>query len=76
MSSPVPINISPSTSVILVSVADYSTLNQTPVVQLSTVGTIGRLITIRDNDGLASLDYPIIISTTRDILFQEQTGTH
>ena len=76
MPTPVPINISPSTSVILVSVSDYSTLNQTPVVQLSTVGTIGRLVTIRDNDGLASLDYPIIISTTRGVLFQEQTADY
>lgn len=76
MPTPVPINISPSTSVILVSVSDYSTLNQTPVVQLSTVGTIGRLVTIRDNDGLASLDYPIIISTTRNVLFQEQTADY
>ncbi len=76
MPTPVPINISPSTSVILVSVSDYSTLNQTPVVQLSTVGTIGRLVTIRDNDGLASLDYPIIISTTRSIFFQEQIADY
>ncbi len=72
-----PIVITPSTSVVLVNTADFS---GNPVVLLpnltSAPGVIGRIITVRDNDG-GSVDptKSIYISTTGGARFQSELST-
>jgi hypothetical protein len=71
-----PIVITPSTSVVLVNTADYS---GNPVVLLPNLagpGALGRIITIRDNDG-GSLNpaKSIYLSTTGGALFQPELSS-
>lgn len=71
-----PIIITPSTSVVLVNTADYA---GNPVVLLPNLagpGALGRIITVRDNDG-GSVDpaKSIYLSTTGGALFQSELSS-
>jgi microcystin-dependent protein len=71
-----PIIITPSTSVVLVNTADYA---GNPVVLLPNLagpGALGRVITIRDNDGGAvDPSKSIYLSTTGGALFQSELSS-
>ncbi len=71
-----PIVITPSTSVVLVNTADYS---GNPVVLLPNLagpGALGRVITVRDNDGGSYIpSKSIYLSTTGGALFQQELST-
>jgi len=62
--------VTASTSVVLV-----TTSSNTPpsIVYLPNISTVGRLITVRDNDGFASLTSSIVLSTTQGITFADGT---
>jgi microcystin-dependent protein len=66
-----PVTITPSTSVVLINTADYVT---NPIVLLPPIDAIGRIITIRDNDG-GSTGKPITISTTTGARFQPELSS-
>jgi hypothetical protein len=63
--------VSVSTSVVLVPTS--SNYTRPYVVSLPNISTVGRLITIRDNDGLASLSNSILISTQSGVSFADGT---
>jgi microcystin-dependent protein len=71
-----PIIITPSTSVVLVNTADYS---GNPVVLLPNLagpGALGRIITVRDNDGgSVNPAKSIYLSTTGGALFQSELSS-
>ena len=71
-----PIVITPSTSVVLVNTADYS---GNPVVLLPNLagpGALGRIITVRDNDGgSVNPAKSIYLSTTGGALFQSELSS-
>ena len=64
-------NINASTSVVQVPTSNLSTTSFTPVVLLNSVNAPGQLVTIRDFEGAASLQYPITVSTVSGVNFLE-----
>lgn len=62
-----------STSILLVNSCNYYASNTIPVVLLSSLNTFGRIMTVRDSGG-ASANWPIIVSTTNNILYQDFTN--
>lgn len=67
-----PTTVTTSTSVVLV-----ATSSNTPpyIVLLPNISTIGRIITVRDNDGFASLANNILLSTTAGAIFSDGTNS-
>jgi hypothetical protein len=66
-----PTTVTTSTSVVLVA----TSLNTPPyVVLLPNIGTVGRIITVRDNDGFASFANNILLSTTAGAIFSDGTN--
>ncbi len=63
--------VNASTSVIQIPTVLLSTTQSTPIVLLSSLNSPGQIITVRDTDGICSLDFPIVISTTSNVHYLE-----